>query len=113
MTTVGFLHPGAMGASLAATCRADRLWTSDGRSPETVARATDAGLHDAGSLDALCARSDIVVSICPPGAAPDVGAQVAATGFDGIFVDANAIAPTTARSGIPHPGGRATRHSGT
>jgi hypothetical protein len=46
--------------------------------------------------DALDA-SDIVLSICPPHGAVDVAANVAKTGFRGIYVDANAIAPTTTR----------------
>jgi hypothetical protein len=46
--------------------------------------------------DALEA-SDIVLSICPPHAVVDVAASVAKTGFRGIYVDANAIAPTTTR----------------
>jgi hypothetical protein len=39
----------------------------------------------------------MVVSICPPHAAEQVALDVAATGFDGIYVDANAIAPERAR----------------
>jgi 3-hydroxyisobutyrate dehydrogenase-like beta-hydroxyacid dehydrogenase len=46
----------------------------------------------------LVERSDVIVSVCPPGSALDVADQVAAIGFDGIYVDANAIAPATARS---------------
>ncbi len=38
-------------------------------------------------------RSDVVLSICPPHAALEVARSVA--GFDGLFVDANAIAPAT------------------
>jgi hypothetical protein len=37
-----------------------------------------------------------MVSICPPGAAVDVAAEVAATGFSGIYLDANAVSPATA-----------------
>jgi 3-hydroxyisobutyrate dehydrogenase-like beta-hydroxyacid dehydrogenase len=36
-----------------------------------------------------------VLSVCPPSAAVDVAADVAATGFRGVYVDANAIAPRT------------------
>ena len=64
--------------------------------PATAARAATAGLTDAGDLVALCRRSDIVVSICPPAAALDVARQVAEAGFGGVYVDANAISPATA-----------------
>lgn len=95
-TRIGFLHPGAMGVSLAATAVRgghEALWASAGRSAATRARATEHGLVDVGTLDALCARAAVVVSICPPHAAEDVATAVAATGFRGTFVDANAIAP--------------------
>ena len=98
--TVGILHPGAMGASVAAAARAGGstvVWASDGRSPATTGRAEAAGLEDAGSLARLCERASIVLSICPPDAAEALAETVIATGFDGIFVDANAIAPERAR----------------
>jgi 3-hydroxyisobutyrate dehydrogenase-like beta-hydroxyacid dehydrogenase len=98
-TTIGILHPGEMGASLAATARAsgcDVLWASAGRSAATRARATDAGLTDVGSLQALVDRSDVIVAICPPHAAEDVAREVVGAGFGGLYVDANAIAPERA-----------------
>lgn len=95
MTSVGFLHPGSMGVTLAANAAADRLWVGAGRSPATTERAATADLEDTGSLTELCRRSDVVVSICPPAAAVEVAEAVAATGFDGRYVDANAIAPAT------------------
>jgi 3-hydroxyisobutyrate dehydrogenase-like beta-hydroxyacid dehydrogenase len=49
-----------------------------------------------GDVAALCRRCEILLSVCPPHAAVDVAR--AARGFDGIFVDANAIAPETART---------------
>ncbi|MEM9563796.1 MAG: DUF1932 domain-containing protein [Actinomycetota bacterium] len=96
MTVIGFLHPGSMGATLAATADATRLWAGDGRSAATRERAEAAGLVDAGDLAELCRRSDVIVSICPPAAAVEVAESVVATGFDGPYVDANAIAPATA-----------------
>ncbi len=94
----GFLHPGAMGASLATVCRGVRLWCGNGRSDATRARAKAAGMEDVGSLDELIARADVIVSVCPPGAAVDVADTVSRAGFDRTYVDANAIAPATARS---------------
>jgi 3-hydroxyisobutyrate dehydrogenase-like beta-hydroxyacid dehydrogenase len=72
------------------------FWVSDGRSAATLERATAAGLEDAGSLDELAARCDAIISLCPPHAAVDVARSV--TGFAGIYVDANAVSPATARS---------------
>src|SRR6185295_13145641 len=54
-------------------------------------------LEDAHTLEAVVAASDVVVSVCPPHAAEKVATSVAATGFAGTFVDANAVAPATAR----------------
>ena len=93
----GFLHPGAMGASLAAACTGERLWVGEGRSAATRERATAAGMTDAGSLAELVARAEVIVSVCPPGAALRQASEVAAAGFEGMYVDANAIAPATAR----------------
>ena len=77
----GFLHPGAMGASLAAACRGVRLWCSDGRSDASRARALAAGLEDLGSLEALVHRCDVVISVCPPAEAVSVAdAPVQVTG---------------------------------
>lgn len=97
--TIGFLHPGEMGVSLAATALRGghrALWASEGRGPATRERAAEHGLTDVGGVGALCARSDLLVSICPPHAAEDVAAAVADAGFRGLFVDANAIAPERA-----------------
>ncbi|NIS29413.1 MAG: DUF1932 domain-containing protein [Actinobacteria bacterium] len=47
-------------------------------------------------MAALVATSDVIVSVCPPHAARDVATEVAGTGFDGIYVDANAVAPALA-----------------
>ena len=94
---VGFLHPGAMGASLAAACSGRTVWCSAGRSAATRERAVAAGLEDLGSVADLAATADVVVAVCPPGSALDVADEVVAAGFAGIYVDVNAIAPATAR----------------
>jgi len=97
---VGLLHPGEMGAAVGASIDADVVWASDGRSAATHERAS--GFRDVGSLPALVAEADVIVSICPPHAALD--AARACAGFRGIYVDANAISPQRAReiAGI-HP----------
>lgn len=94
---IGFLHPGKMGSAMAAEASGERLWCGTERSAATAERATSAGMNDMGALDALVARSDVIISICPPDAAEDVAKSVAAIGFDGIYCDANAIAPDRAR----------------
>ena len=97
--TIGIAHPGEMGAAVGATLVAEGhtvLWSSEGRSGDTVARARDAGLTDVGSMAVLAQRAEIVLSVCPPHAALDVARQL--SGFAGLYLDANAIAPSTARS---------------
>ncbi len=99
MTVVGLLHPGEMGAAVGGALRERGetvLWASAGRSAATAERARAAGLEDAGDVTELCGRCEILLSICPPHAAVDVAR--AAGGFQGIYVDANAIAPETART---------------
>jgi len=99
VTVVGVLHPGEMGAAVARALSARGqtvLWASAGRSAATAERAAAAGLEDSGDVEEVCRRCEILLSICPPHAALDV-AQ-AASGFAGIYVDANAIAPDTARA---------------
>ncbi len=98
LPTIGMLHPGAMGVTVAAAARSGGhrvLWASAGRSPATVERAERAGMDDVSTLAAVCAASDIVLSVCPPDVAAAVAGEVSETGFVGIFVDANAIAPST------------------
>lgn len=91
------LHPGAMGATVAAACRGLVLWASRGRSAATRARAAAAGLTEAADLGEIVGRADTVISVCPPHAAEAVAEEVAAAGFGGRYVDANAVSPATAR----------------
>jgi 3-hydroxyisobutyrate dehydrogenase-like beta-hydroxyacid dehydrogenase len=99
-TTVGLLHPGEMGSVVGECLRrggARVVWSSAGRSEASRRRARAADLEDLGTLTAVVAASDVVVSVCPPDAAAGLARQVAAAGFRGLFVDANAVAPRTAR----------------
>jgi 3-hydroxyisobutyrate dehydrogenase-like beta-hydroxyacid dehydrogenase len=99
VTVVGVLHPGEMGAAVGGALHGGGetvLWASAGRSPATAERARAARLDDAGDIEEVCRRCEILLSICPPHAALDVAR--AASGFTGIYVDANAIAPDTARA---------------
>ena len=95
-TRIGIIHPGAMGVSIAAAARNSGnqvFWASEGRSQDTRERAMKYQLEDAGTVSRLCAECSIILSICPPHAAEDVAKQVLAAGFQGSFVDANAVAP--------------------
>jgi 3-hydroxyisobutyrate dehydrogenase-like beta-hydroxyacid dehydrogenase len=99
VTVVGLLHPGEMGAAVGGTLRARGhavVWASAGRSAATTERAERAGLEDVGGIAEVCRRAEILLSICPPHAAVDVARR--GEGFAGIYVDANAISPQTARS---------------
>lgn len=95
--TIGLLHPGEMGAAVG-KCLAGAghrvLWDPEGRSAATKERAEAAGLTGE-ALARIIARSDVIISVCPPHAALDVARLVA--GFRGLYLDANAIAPGTAR----------------
>jgi 3-hydroxyisobutyrate dehydrogenase-like beta-hydroxyacid dehydrogenase len=97
MRPLAVLHPGAMGAAVAA-CLVGRGhevgWLRTGRSEATLRRAEKAGLSPFDDLDELLAHADIVFSICPPHGALDVARALAR--FGGIVVDANAISPETA-----------------
>jgi 3-hydroxyisobutyrate dehydrogenase-like beta-hydroxyacid dehydrogenase len=95
---IGLLHPGEMGAAVG-HCLAKSghmvLWASEGRSAATATRASAAGLTDARTIAAVAGQAGIILSVCPPHAAADVAWAV--HGFRGLYVDANAIAPGTAR----------------
>jgi 3-hydroxyisobutyrate dehydrogenase-like beta-hydroxyacid dehydrogenase len=99
--TVALLHPGEMGSAIGA-CLVRRglrvVWASAERSAETRSRAIASGLQDVGSLERALDAADLVLSVCPPHGALALAREVAGHGFEGVFVDANAIAPETARS---------------
>jgi 3-hydroxyisobutyrate dehydrogenase-like beta-hydroxyacid dehydrogenase len=100
MTTISVLHPGEMGVSVAAAAMAagnDVLWTDAGRSAATIERARRAELPAPVSMATVSASSDLILSVCPPHAALVLARSVLAAGFRGIFVDANAVSPDTAR----------------
>ncbi|MFJ9729245.1 DUF1932 domain-containing protein [Streptomyces sp. NPDC101209] len=94
--TVGILHPGSMGAAVAACAATNAvavLWCPAGRSPASAARAEKAGLTSVATLPELLDRSDIVISLCPPAAAEDLAHDVARAGYTGVYVEANAVSP--------------------
>jgi len=99
--TIALLYPGEMGAAIGA-CLVRRglrvVWASSGRSATTRSRALAAGLEDLGSVERALKVADLALSVCPPHGALTLAREVAGHGFEGVFVDANAIAPETARS---------------
>lgn len=95
---VGLLNPGEMGAAVGRCLTGGGhtvLWASDGRGDQTAARAEAAGLIDAGTPRKLAAEAAVIISVCPPHSALDVAWAV--HGFTGLYLDANAISPGTAR----------------
>jgi 3-hydroxyisobutyrate dehydrogenase-like beta-hydroxyacid dehydrogenase len=98
--TIGILHPGAMGVSVAASALRSGhqvCYASEERSDATRARATEHNLQDLGTFAELCKTCSIIISVCPPHAAEEVARQVSAHGFKGLYLDANAISPQKAR----------------
>lgn len=73
----------------------DVVWAAEGRGAQTRARAS--AFTELPNVAAVAGASDLIFSVCPPHAARTVADQVAAAGFTGVFVDANAVAPNTAR----------------
>lgn len=73
------------------------LWCSAGRSEATRARARSGGAAEVPDLAGLVSAVDVILSVCPPHAAEEVAEEVAALGFNGLYVDANAVSPNRAR----------------
>ncbi len=112
---IGVLHPGEMGVSVAQAlldAGHEPVWVTEGRSAATAERAAKfAGyaslteLVQGGRQLASTAQTinkdtdgvDAIISVCPPHAALAQAQAVTALGFDGLYLDANAIAPDTAR----------------
>lgn len=112
---IGILHPGVMGAALGSALKARAgavIWADAGRTHATAKRAELADLIAVPDVAALAARSDVIVSICPPPAAREVAAQVAAGLEDRagrpLYVEANAVSPDTVRQIAAVLGERAT-----
>ncbi len=93
---IGFLHPGAMGISLAFSAKetgCTPCWVSAGRSRDTQSRAEKYGLKAFPSLEEFCKYCEIIVSVCPPHTALDIARQVADLRYTGIYADVNAVSP--------------------
>lgn len=85
-----------MGVTAAITAKqsgCEVFWCSEGRREPSRQRAEAAGLRDAGTLAELCRQCPAIVSVCPPEFAEAVFDAVLQTGWRGLYIDANAIAP--------------------
>ena len=95
---IAVLNPGSMGITVAAALKSvqhEVYWLNENRSQATIDRVRSLEIHELGSLNQLEDMQGIV-SVCPPHAAEAVAEQVSSTGFNGVYLDANAIAPDTA-----------------
>jgi len=93
-STIAILHPGEMGAAIGAGLAAQGhrvVWVSAGRGSATRRRAEENGLEDVGTLARAAREADIAFSVCPPHAALELAHALAACGFDGTYIDANAV----------------------
>jgi len=101
-STIGILYPGEMGSSFGKLlCEAGFrvITTVEGRSARTHRLCHESGLSVVDSLAEVLERSDVVISLVPPGAALSVARDVAAS-LDGcsrspLYIDANSISPMT------------------
>lgn len=99
MTKIGMLHPGEMGISVAASAINNGhqvYWASENRSDKTRRRAEKHGLIESNSLIEVCQNCEIIFCICPPHAVEAVANSVIEHGFNGYYLDANAISPLRA-----------------
>ena len=100
--TVGILSTGDMGAAISNVLRhggLDVATSLAGRSELTALRATEAGVRDAGTLDALVEQADLLLSVLVPSEAMAVAEAIAGafsrTAARPPVVECNAIAPQT------------------
>ncbi len=98
------VSPGDMGQAVAGRLKESgyAVHTAlEGRSARTRSLAAKAGLQDAGSMNELVSRCDMVWSILNPAAAVDKARETAAamkaTGRRITYVDCNAVSPDTVR----------------
>ncbi|TDD12653.1 phosphogluconate dehydrogenase, partial [Kribbella turkmenica] len=74
---IAVFHPGAMGSKLAAqlvTAGHEVRWVPEGRSPDSTARADEAGLIGTPFAEAVDV-ADVVLCSCAPQGAVDIAVQ--------------------------------------
>jgi 3-hydroxyisobutyrate dehydrogenase-like beta-hydroxyacid dehydrogenase len=99
---VGILSPGDMGSAVGRRLHehgAEVYGVLTGRSDLTRTRAAECGFSDAGTMDDLVRKTDIILSILVPSEAPVIAHEVVEamkrTGARPVFAECNAIAPVT------------------
>jgi 3-hydroxyisobutyrate dehydrogenase-like beta-hydroxyacid dehydrogenase len=109
---VGLLSPGEMGSAVAATLREQGVTVRtclQGRSVRTRDLAERDRLEVAPTLADLVLASDVILSVVPPASALDVAravtAAIRATGARPLYVDCNAVSPSTVRAVAATVGG--------
>jgi 3-hydroxyisobutyrate dehydrogenase-like beta-hydroxyacid dehydrogenase len=102
--TIAVLSPGDMGSAVGAALKANGftvITSLKGRSGRTKTLAAEAGLEDAGTLEDVVNRADLILSILVPSQAEslarDVAEAISATGKPVAFADCNAVSPETAK----------------
>ena len=103
LNAVGLLSPGEMGKAVARTLITHGmpvLSCLEGRSERTRQRAIDVGIEIVPSYSEFVSRADLMLSILVPAEAQAAATAVAGALGDsgvgnGLFIDCNAIAPTT------------------
>ncbi len=100
--SIAVLMPGDMGHAIGKVLvnnGYDAITCLNGRSKRTKLLAEGAGFKDLGSLDAVVETASIILSILPPKVAINqaelIVKSMQKTGAKPIFVDCNAISPTT------------------
>ncbi len=104
MTTIGLISPGQMGSAIGAVLNhhgATVITNLSGRSDRSADRASNGGITDVGSDEALVEQADVLLCVVAPALARDVAERMATavrqTGTSLLYVDCNAIAPHTVR----------------
>ena len=102
MRSIAIISPGNMGHAVGRLLGSrgfDVVTALAGRSERTRGLAARAGIRDLGTIEAVVAAVDLVLSILPPAAAvaaaEEAAAAMHASGVKPPFADCNAIAPAT------------------
>jgi len=100
MQTIGILGSGEMGSGVAAALVAAGFTVVtdlSARSAHSRTLAELAGTRDAGSLQGVLDRAELILSIVPPAQAAAVARAVAERApIAGVFADCNAVSPASA-----------------
>ncbi len=102
INSIGVMSPGDMGSGVGGVLAKNGVdvWTSlQGRSAASKERAAQQGIKDAGSLDDLVEKSDLILSIMVPSEAVSFAEELAASvrrnNTSVYFADCNAVSPDT------------------